>query len=254
MDLPPRSDVAGTPISVTTYDEVLDLLDQPVGEDRARTYAFCNVHSVMTARQDPELAAVLQLFDVATPDGMPLVWWLRATGHDLHDRVYGPDLMEMALRHGVSQGWRHYFYGATDSTLAALQNRSAANFPGVIVAGMSAPPFRPSTEAELTQDLQAIDEAGATHVWVGLGMPKQELWVDAGADRLAGRHVLAVGAAFDFLAGTVAQAPDWMQDRGLEWAHRFAKEPRRLAGRYLRNNPEYLRLLAQAMVKHRTKR
>lgn len=251
MELPHRSDVAGTPISVTTYAGVLDLLGETPTEDKARTYAFCNVHSVMTARADPQLEAVLANFDVATPDGMPLLWWLRATGHDLTDRVYGPDLLEMALQHGVSRGWRHYFYGTTESTLAALQTRIETDFPGAVVAGMAAPPFTPMTETEVANDIRAIDASGATHVWVGLGMPKQEFWVDANAARLPGRHVLAVGAAFDFLAGSVAQAPDWMQDRGLEWAHRFLQQPGRLAGRYVRNNPAYLRLLAKAAFRSR---
>jgi N-acetylglucosaminyldiphosphoundecaprenol N-acetyl-beta-D-mannosaminyltransferase len=251
---PARADVAGTPISLTTYEEVLDLLGRDVPAGRTATYAFCNVHAVMTARRDAALAAALAGLDVTAPDGMPLRWWLQRSGHALPDRVYGPDLMALALRHGVERGWRHALYGTTEQTLAALQARIAADVPGCEVVTAIAPPFGPSPPDLLEAHLTALVGSGATHVWVALGMPKQELWVHRHAARLAGRHVLAVGAAFDFLAGVVPQAPDWMQDRGLEWAHRLAADPRRLAGRYLRTNPAYLALLGRHALRSRRAR
>lgn len=246
---PSRSDVVGTPISTTSYEELLGLLHAPPA-GRARTVAFCNVHSVMSARRDPGLRAALTACDVATPDGVPLVWTLRLTGHPGQQRVYGPDFMELALAEGVARGWRHYLYGATEETLALLRGRIAERWPGADVVGVHAPPFRSQTPQEEEADLAAIRASGAGVVWVGLGMPKQERWIHRVADRLPGTTVLGVGAAFDFLAGTLDQAPDRLQRLGLEWAYRLAKEPRRLWRRYAVNNLLFvlaaLRQLARA--------
>jgi N-acetylglucosaminyldiphosphoundecaprenol N-acetyl-beta-D-mannosaminyltransferase len=203
---------------------------------------------VMSARRDPALAAALATADVATPDGMPLVWAIRREARADQQRVYGPDLMAAALRHGVARGWRHYLYGATDETLARLRAACEELAPGVVIAGTHAPPFRAQAPAEEEAALAAIRDAGTDLLWVGLGMPKQELWAARVADRLPGVAVLGVGAAFDLLSGTVSQAPDWIQDRGLEWLYRLAKEPRRLGPRYLATNPAYLLLRARARL------
>ena len=247
---PPKAPVAGIPISLTSYDAVLDLLDHRP-PDRALVAAFCNVHSVMSARRDPALRAALEAADVATPDGMPLVWALRRTVDPRQGRVYGPDLMEMAIPRGVERGWRHYFYGSTPQVLADLEAATRRLAPGVDVAGSHSPPFRPLSAAEEEEDLERIRASGAELVWVGLGMPKQERWMHRVAPRLPGVALLGVGAAFEFLAGTTPQAPDWLQDRGLEWAYRLAKEPRRLWRRYLWNNPAFLVLLARDVARTR---
>ena len=248
MTLPHRVALLGVPLSATSYAEVLDLLDVPPTGDRARTLAFCNVHSVMTARKDPELRRALADIDVTTTDGMPLVWALRRLGVSEQQRVYGPDLMEMALPHSVDRGWRHYFYGAAPETLEALLSRVEAMGPGIEIVGSHSPPDRTLTADEEAERLEEIRRSGATHVWVGLGMPKQELFVHRVADRLPGMSLLAVGAAFDMHAGTVSQAPDWIQDRGLEWAYRWAQEPRRLTSRYMVNNPLFLLLLGRELL------
>jgi N-acetylglucosaminyldiphosphoundecaprenol N-acetyl-beta-D-mannosaminyltransferase len=248
--LPPKAPVVSTPISLTSYAEVLDLIDRRPA-DRALTIAFCNVHSVMTARRDPNVAGVLARMDVATSDGMPLVWMLRRLARAEQGRVYGPDLMEAALPHGVERGWKHYFYGASLETLQRLHRAAERLAPGVQIVGLHAPPYRELTPAEEDAIVADIRASGADVVWVGLGMPKQELWVDRMRDRLPGVALLAVGAAFDLLSGTVKQAPDWMQDRGLEWLYRLAKEPRRLWRRYLYNNPAFAVLVARDLLRQR---
>ena len=235
----PRADVVGTPISATSYAEVLERIEHPP-PDRAQVMAFCNVHSVMSARRDPTLATALRTADIAAPDGMPLVWTLRRSGHPEQPRVYGPDLFELALRHGVDRGWRHYLFGATDETLDRLVARAEELAPDVRIVGRHAPPFRPLTSAEQDDVLEDIRASGADAVWVGLGMPKQELWMLEARDRLPHVTLLGVGAAFDLVSGRVAQAPDWIQERGLEWAYRLWREPRRLWRRYLVNNPAFL--------------
>lgn len=248
--VPPRRLVVGSPISTTSYDEVLRLIDERP-TDRATTFYFCNVHSVVEARSDPELAAALSDVDVATSDGVPLVWALRALGQRDQQRVYGPDLMELALPHGVERGWTHYFFGATDETLDRLEDAAERLAPGVRIVGRHAPPFRPLTDDELDAVVEDVLASGADCLWVGLGMPKQEKWVHQVAHRLPGVAVLAVGAAFDLLSGTVDQAPDALQERGLEWAYRLYKEPRRLWKRYAVTNPKYVVALASQLAGRR---
>ena len=252
--LPAKAPVVGTPVSVTSYDEMLDVLQHVRPPDRALTVAVCTVHSVMSARRDDALAVALREADVATPDGMPLVWALRATGVPGQTRVYGPDLMAHAFAASGDRSWTHYLYGASAETLRRLEANLAQRYPQAKVAGSHAPPFRPLSEAELQTDLDAIAASGADIVWVGLGMPKQERWMHEVRDRLPGTALVGVGAAFDFHAGTVAQAPAWMQRAGLEWLFRLIQEPRRLWRRYVWNNPAYLVLLSAQVVRHRLSR
>jgi N-acetylglucosaminyldiphosphoundecaprenol N-acetyl-beta-D-mannosaminyltransferase len=225
-------DVLGTTISAVTYTDVLERIQSPP-TDRAQAFAFCNVHSVMTARQDPAVHRALRTMDVKTPDGMPLVWVLRRRGQPQQPRVYGPDLMEMALPHGVGLGWQHFLFGASDTTLDRLVAKAERLAPGVQIVGRFAPPFRPLTPEEDQRIIEMIRASGASVVWVGLGMPKQELWMARVRDRLPATTLLGVGAAFDLLSGMIPQAPDWIQDRGLEWAYR-----------YLYTNPAFATLIA----------
>jgi len=245
---PNRVPVIGIPISVTSNDALLELLDRRPN-DEATVVGFCNVHSVMTARRQPEVAAALRAAQVTAPDGMPVAWGLRAAGHPDQPRVPGPTFMETALRHGVGAGWSHFFYGSTDETLAKLIEAAQRLAPGIRIAGSFAPPFRPISDEDLQSDTTLIRKSGADLVWVGLGMPKQELWMSRAAAHLPGTALLGVGAAFDFIAGTTPRAPGWMQSAGLEWLHRFGQQPGRLWRRYLVNNPAYLALLAWSILR-----
>jgi N-acetylglucosaminyldiphosphoundecaprenol N-acetyl-beta-D-mannosaminyltransferase len=247
---PPKAPVVGTPVSLTSYDEVIAALAEPPG-DRAATVAVCNVHSVMSARTDERLAKAIAGADIATPDGVPIVWALQwTTDRSDQERVYGPELMRRALL-SSDGGLRHYLYGSTPETLDLLQRRIGELAPGADVVGADSPPFRPLTDDEEEAALERIRTSGANVVWIGLGMPKQELWMDSVAPRLPGVTLVGVGAAFDFIAGTKAQAPPWMQKAGLEWLFRLVHEPRRLWRRYIWNNPAYLVLLARQVVTSR---
>jgi len=247
---PDRVPVVGIPISVTSNGELLELLDRRPTE-RATVIAFCNVHSVMTARRQPEVAAALVAADVTAPDGMPVAWGLRAAGYANQPRVAGPTFMESALREGVNAGWSHFFYGSTTDTLTELVEAARRLAPGIRIAGTFSPPFRPPTDEDLQADATRIGASGADLVWVGLGMPKQELWMQKIAARLSGTALLGVGAAFEFIAGTTPRAPLWMQKSGLEWLHRFGQQPGRLWRRYLVNNPKYLWLLGWSLLRSR---
>lgn len=205
----------------------------------------------MSARKIPELRSALNEADIATPDGMPVVWAIRWTADADQQRVYGPELMMRGLQASDSRGWSHYLYGSTPETLQSLEATIAASVPQASVVGSEAPPFRELSTSEEAATLERIKESGADIVWVGLGMPKQELWIRRMAPRLPGVALLGVGAAFDFISGTKRRAPHWMQQAGLEWFFRLTQEPRRLWRRYLWNNPAYLVLLVRQVVTQR---
>ena len=247
--LPPKMAILGLPISLTSYDEVLDIIGRRP-PDRPLAIAVCNVHSVMSARRDRALHQAISRADIATSDGVPLVWMARLIARPDQARVYGPDLMRLALQSGVGQGWRHFFYGATPATLERLRKSIARFAPGAEIVGAMAPPFRELTPLETDEVVGRIRASRADVVWVGLGMPKQEKWIGAIAPRLPGQALVGVGAAFDLLSGTVRQAPPALQKIGLEWAFRLWQEPRRLWRRYVLNNPLYLVLAVAQLARH----
>ena len=185
------------------------------------------------------------------PDGMPLVWAMRMWGAPIHTRVYGPDFFDLCFARTAELGWRHFLYGSTDATLALLQQRLHARFPQARIVGAYAPPFRPLSAAEERADADRINASSANIVWVGLGAPKQELWLQRMAPLLTAPVLVAIGAAFDFHAGTVKQAPDWMQNHGLEWLYRFIQEPRRLWQRYCYNNPLFIAAVLRERLRGR---
>lgn len=197
---------------------------------------FCNAYNVALARKDAQYAQLLAEADVVFSDGVPITWVGKRAYPDVAaqwDRVYGPDVMRGVL--AASPEPRHYLLGGDPDTLAALQRRIADEHPDAVVAGAESPPFRAASAQELVERDDRIRASGATIVWVGLGTPKQDVEVR----RLASSVpvlAMAVGAAFDFLAGTKAQAPVWMQRTGTEWAFRLASEPRRLGRRYVWGN------------------
>ena len=199
------------------------------------------VNLVMAAQEDPATMQAVLGATLAVPDGQPLVWALRALGNDRATRIYGPDLMarfcERAARHGIPM----YLYGGrTPEALTLLEQRLCDRFPGLRIVGGYSPPFRDPTPEEDSDVIEAIDRSGAAVVWVGTGQPKQELWMLRMRPRLAAPLLVGVGAAFDFHAGLVSQAPPWMQRNGLEWTYRLSREPRRLWRRYARYNPLFV--------------
>lgn len=243
-EFPLRVPVVGTPISVVTIDQLLRLVDSR-RSGKATIVAFCNVHSVMTARRSRVVADAIRGADVAAPDGMPVVWALRAAGFREQPRVDGPTFLRRALHHGVQHDWKHFFFGSTPTTLARVVDEARNSVPGVSIVGSVSPPFREPTTQDIADAAERITSSGADIVWVGLGMPRQELWMHRARELLPGVTLLGVGAAFDFFAGTTQRAPAWMQASGLEWLHRFSQEPGRLWRRYLVNNPLYMTLLAR---------
>jgi N-acetylglucosaminyldiphosphoundecaprenol N-acetyl-beta-D-mannosaminyltransferase len=195
----------------------------------------------MACQDDPELRRAVLGADFIVPDGVPLVWALRLLGHPLETRVYGPDLMEAACARSARTGQRFYLYGGRNpGALAQLARQLRLRHPGLQIVGGQAPPFRPLTPAEQDAVAEDINRSRADVVWVGIGVPKQEKWMARMRERLDAPVLIGVGAAFDFHAGLIPQAPAWLQRNGMEWAFRLAHEPRRLWRRYLRYNPRFV--------------
>jgi N-acetylglucosaminyldiphosphoundecaprenol N-acetyl-beta-D-mannosaminyltransferase len=235
-----RFDVLGVGISAVSLNMAGAEIERWLDEGERHYVCVTNVHTVMECQHDPELMRIHNESGMTTPDGMPIVWCgKRAGAHDI-TRVYGPDLMlEMCSR--LSDGSHPAFlYGTTTQTLDLLRARLQRDFPGLSIAGSYAPPFRPLTTTEDAEAVALINASGADLVWVGLGAPKQERWMASHQDQLTAKVLIGVGAAFDFHAGTVRQAPRWMQRHGLEWIFRLSREPRRLWRRYLRTNPAFV--------------
>jgi len=247
--------VLGVPLAVTDYDEMLDWIDATVAARQPGYVCVCNVHTVMASREDPALRHALLCSSINVPDGQPLVWAMNALGCALADRVYGPDLMLRACERAAATGQRFYLYGGRNQgALFQLALNLRQRFPGIKIVGGYCPPFRPLNEEEREAIVAEVNGSRADVVWVGIGVPKQEKWMAALRPQLDAPVLIGVGAAFDFHAGLVPQAPDWMQRFGLEWTYRLAREPRRLWRRYLRYNPRFVSAFARQFAEHRTRR
>lgn len=198
-----------------------------------------NVHTTVTAWEDPSYMEVQNGGILAIPDGGPLSTTGRRRGYANMRRVTGPDYMVEAISDGLDKGWRHYFYGSTPETLRQMEENLRKRFPGIQIAGTYSPPFRPLTQEEDEQVIAGIADAQPDFVWVGLGAPKQEIWMRQHQGRVHGLMV-GVGAAFDYAAENIYRAPNWMQRHNLEWFYRLLQDPRRLFKRYMYTNTVYL--------------
>lgn len=230
--------VLGVRFHATRYDEATACIMAWAQVGASRTVYCSNTHSVIEAQDDEAFRALLNRADLNTPDGVPIVWALRDQGLAA-ERVYGPDLTLHVLRAAAATGVPVAFYGSSAATLDALRERLPCLAPGLDLRAMLSPPFRPLTDAETGAYRDELVASGARILFVGLGCPRQERWMDdhRGALPLV---MLGVGAAFDFHAGRVRQAPAWLQRAGMEWAFRLAMEPRRLWRRYARVVPRFL--------------
>jgi N-acetylglucosaminyldiphosphoundecaprenol N-acetyl-beta-D-mannosaminyltransferase len=237
---PARVDVLGVGISAVSLAGATDRIMGWVRTGEHHYVCVTNVHTVMECQRDAELRRIHNVSGMTTPDGMPLVWCAKRAGAADVTRVYGPDLMLSLSKPLAAAGASVFLYGTTLRTLELLSARLLADFPGLRIAGTYAPPFRPLTPAEDADVVKLINDSGADVVWVGLGAVKQEYWMAQHIDVLSAPVLIGVGAAFDFHAGVIKQAPLWMQRHGLEWVYRLCREPRRLWRRYLRTNPAFV--------------
>jgi N-acetylglucosaminyldiphosphoundecaprenol N-acetyl-beta-D-mannosaminyltransferase len=258
LTTPEKQDVIGVKISKTSYAEVVDLCAQWAAErragqgiGRARYITVTSVHGIIEAQDKPELKKILNEADIATPDGMPVVWAVRSFGYRAQQRVYGPTLTLDICRKAAQTGDRIFLYGGREDTLPVLIERLHAQFPTLQIVGSYSPPFRPLTPEEDRAVQSQIRASGADIVFVGISTPKQEKWMYEHRNAFPGITMLGVGAAFDFHAGRTRQAPAWMQRNGLEWMFRLFMEPARLWKRYLLTTPRFLPLWAMQLLRAR---
>jgi N-acetylglucosaminyldiphosphoundecaprenol N-acetyl-beta-D-mannosaminyltransferase len=248
-------EILGLPIAMTDYDEAMGVMDGMIARSEPGYVCVAAVHTVTAAQSDPDLRAALLGADLTVPDGMPLVWAANMMGETLDDRVYGPELMERYNERCRDHGHRVWLYGGRDQgSLAQLALNMHKTNPGMRIVGGYSPPFRPLTEAEEDEIARQINAARPDVLWVGIGVPKQEKWMARMREKVDVPVMCAVGAAFDFLAGRISQAPEWMQQRGLEWTYRIAQEPRRLLPRYLYYNPRFLAAVSRQLLQERRRR
>ena len=242
----PNSDkmnVAGILIDSATYESAMDFILSAAREKRSATVSALAVHGVMTGVLDREHRYRLNRFDLLVPDGQPVRWVLNLLHNaKLSDRVYGPELTKRLCGQAAQEGLPIFLYGSTQAILEDFQKVLRERHPEIQIAGAEPSKFRRLDPAEKIELAARIQASGAAILFVGLGCPRQEVFAFELSSCLQ-IPIIAVGAAFPFLAGHVPQAPPWMQARGLEWLYRLATEPRRLWKRYLYLNPAYVALI-----------
>jgi N-acetylglucosaminyldiphosphoundecaprenol N-acetyl-beta-D-mannosaminyltransferase len=236
-----RVNILGVGVSAINMQDALSTIDGWIATGAREYVCVCPVHSIMECRRSEEVRSVFNHAGMVTPDGMPVVWVARWSGHPNVSRVYGPDLMLATLER---QRHRHFFYGGGPGVARRLVDIMQRRFKGLDAAGFLEPKFAPLDELCTPETAEAINASKPDVVWVGMSSPKQDLWMARMRPMLEAPVLIAVGAAFDFHTGAVKQAPRWMQRSGLEWAFRLAMQPRRLWRRYLIDNPWFIWELA----------
>ncbi len=241
-----ETDILGVRVHMQRFADAVDTLCAWVDGPERRYVCACPVYTLMLCRENLAVRAAVQGADMIAADGIPVVWVQRRQGCPHAERIYGPDLMLALCEEMSRQKVSHYFWGGKPGVPERLAEHLAARFPGLKVAGTHSPPFKPVGPEPDRAAIERINATSAGIVWVGLGSPKQDLWMAQHRPHLTAPLLIGVGAAFDFLSGAKRQAPPWMRQRGLEWLFRLAQEPRRLARRYLVYNSRFiLALLAE---------
>lgn len=235
----PTCNILGVDIAAIDAEWLLDYLNNNIHDLSGDYICVSNVHTTVTAYEDDEYRKVQNGGIMAIPDGGPLSSVGQKRGFKNMKRTTGPSLMEEIFKISVAKRYRHYFYGSTDETLEKLYAVLSELYPGIQIAGMYSPPFRPMTEEEDKKIVQKINETKPDFVWVGLGAPKQEKWMAAHQGCVNGL-MIGVGAGFDYYAGNIERAPEWMQKSNLEWVYRLLQDPRRLFGRYWHTNTKFI--------------
>ena len=246
-----KAPVFGVGVSVLTMDQAVAAIIDAATKRGSLAVSALAVHGLMTAVQDPDMRLAVEQIDIVTPDGQPIRWALNLLhGVGLAERVSGPYLMRHLCARAAAEGIPIYLFGSTEETCAKLAERLQETYPGLIIADIQPDRFREATPEEDEADVRRMNKSGAGLIFVGRGCPRQEIWVAAHRGRV-NAAMIAVGAAFDFVAGSITHAPAWMQRAGLEWLWRVSSEPRRLWKRYLTTNTAFLVRLAMVLLRSR---
>ena len=235
----PTCNIMGVNIAAINMEWLVDYLEKNISEIKGDYICVSNVHTTVTSFEDAAYCAIQNGGLMAIPDGGPLSTVGQKRGHKNMERTTGPSLMGEIFEISAKKNYRHYFYGSTDETLEKLYKVLTQTYPGIQITGMYSPPFRPMTAEEDKAIVERINETRPDFVWVGLGAPKQEKWMAAHQGRVNGL-MIGVGAGFDYYAGNIERAPEWMQKCNLEWLYRLLQDPKRLFGRYWHTNTKFI--------------
>jgi N-acetylglucosaminyldiphosphoundecaprenol N-acetyl-beta-D-mannosaminyltransferase len=242
MDVMKKCSVLGLSVNELSYEAILTWIKQRSGGGTSHYMCISTVHMVMEGFDNPEFQEIVNQADLVGADGMPVIWASRALGLSNQTRVFAPDLVlrvcEIAAANGINVG----FYGSTQEVLDGLTQNLVARFPQLRIAFSYSPPFRPLTRAEDEDLVEKINDAGVHVLFVGLGCPKQERWMNAHRPSVKAT-MLGVGWAFDVVAGRSKAAPYWIQNIGMEWFYRLLLNPRKLWRRHFKNNPRFIILI-----------
>lgn len=235
----PTCNILGVNIAAINMEWLVEYLDKNLSDIKGDYICVSNVHTTVTSYEDASYCAVQNGGLMAIPDGGPLSTVGRRRGYKNMARTTGPSLMGEIFKISAKKGYRHYFYGSKQETLELLEKKLKEYYPGIEIAGMYSPPFRPLTEEEDKAVIERINEANPDFVWIGLGAPKQEKWMAAHQGKIDGL-MLGVGAGFDYYAENIKRAPMWMQKHNLEWVYRLVQDPKRLFKRYWSTNTKFI--------------
>ncbi|MDC0834001.1 WecB/TagA/CpsF family glycosyltransferase [Geitlerinema sp. CS-897] len=245
----PRKRIVGSPVSALSFERQMQVILSWASHRERRTVCVANVHMLVEAHSNPSFAKVLERSDLVTPDGMPLVWMLRLLGASGQDRVAGMDVLYSLCQQAPKYGVSVYFLGSHQAILDRMKQRLDREYPDLEIAGMEPLPFRPLTPEEDEELVDRIERSGAGIVFLSLGCPKQETWIDVHRDRLRA-VAIGVGGVFPVYAGLHRHAPLWMREAGFEWLYRLVQEPRRLWRRYAETIPPFLWLAGRQLATH----
>jgi N-acetylglucosaminyldiphosphoundecaprenol N-acetyl-beta-D-mannosaminyltransferase len=232
--------ILGVRISAIDMDDACSLVEDAILRRQKKYICVCPVSTIMECKRNKKVLMSVNSADLATPDGIPVVWLGRMLGHNNIRRVYGPELMQKICGISGEKGYKNYFYGSSQDVLNKLKEKINREYPGLIISGIFSPPFRQLTEDEDDKIVEDINNCNPDIVWVGLGSPKQDIWMYEHRDKIEVPVIIGVGAAFDFISGTKPQAPRWVRNNGFEWLFRLLTEPNRLWRRYLINNSLFI--------------
>ncbi len=235
----PTCNILGVNIAEINMMWLLSFTEEHLKELSGDYMCVSNVHTTVMSMENPKYCAIQNGGIMAIPDGGPLSTVGRKRGHKNMERTTGPSYMDEIFKITAVKGYKHYFYGSTEETLEKLYQKLNENYPGIQIVGMYSPPFRPMTLEEDETIVKMINETNPDFVWVGLGAPKQEKWMAEHQGKVCG-FMIGIGAGFDYFAGNIKRAPEWMQKRNLEWLYRLVQDPKRLFARYLNTNGKYI--------------
>lgn len=243
-----RVDILGVNVSAIDMNDACLAIEEAISCGRKDYVCVCPVSTIMECQENERMLTSVNSAALVTPDGMPVVWLGRMSGFGNMRRVYGPDLMLEVCRISAEKGYKNYFYGSSENVLEGLRDKLAVLYPGLKISGSYSPAFSELTAAEEEEIIRKINGSNSDILWVGLGSPKQDIWMYEHRDRINVPVMVGVGAAFDFISGKKKQAPRFMQRTGTEWLFRLATEPRRLWKRYIFGNTRFLYLICREFL------